>query len=150
MARWLAIVMLVPSGCGSVDRGARGETEAGGDRWQTLLRVEAEEFALSGRREIPVVFALRNLSRRVVQLDFPTEQHLEVTLRDAEGRVLFLWSEDRSFGSTPSQVVVNPGERLEFEATVPMRDMVAGRVYAVEAVLPGHPQTLATATLRPR
>jgi hypothetical protein len=46
--------------------------------------------------------------------------------------------------------LVNRGERLEFEAAVPTRDMVAGRVYLAEAMLLGHRDTLATVELRPR
>jgi len=149
-ARWLAILIGVMAGCAPVERGAVGGGVDGECALQTELRVESEDFALSGHREIPVVFALRNGSRQFVRLDFPTEQHFEVTLRGPDGRVLFLWSEDRSFAAAESQVMVNPRERLEFEARVPTRDMIAGRVYSVEAVLPGYPETAVGLTLRPR
>jgi hypothetical protein len=46
-------------------------------------------------------------------------------------------------------VVVNPGERLEYEAGIPTRDMLAGRTYAVVAVLPGYADTAASIRLRP-
>lgn len=114
------------------------------------LRAESADFALSGRREVKVAFSVRNSSRQLLRLDFPTQQHLEVTLRDPDGRPLFLWSEDRAFVPEASVVVVNPGERLEFEAAVPTRDMVPGRVYTVEAVLPGRPETAASVALHPR
>jgi len=151
--RRAAILAGLLAGCAPLEQGgmsAAGDREMGRQMLRAELRAESEDFAVSGRREIPVVFALHNQSRQAVRLDFPTEQHLEVTLRDPGGRVLFLWSEDRSFGAAPSQVVVNPMERLEFQAAVPTRDMIAGRVYAVEAGLPGYPETSATATLRPQ
>ena len=71
-------------------------------------------------------------------------------MRGPDGERLFLWSEDSSFPAAASSVVVNPGERLEYEAGIPTRDMVAGRRYAAEAVLPGYAETAASVVLRPR
>lgn len=148
-ARWAAILIVALAACAPLERRSPGP-DNGKEVWQPELRAEPEDFALSGRREIKVVFSLRNASRQLQRLDFPTEQHWEATLRGKDGRSLFLWSEDRSFAAVESVVVVNPGERLEFEAAVPTRDMVAGRVYTVEAMLPGRPETAASLTLQPR
>ena len=152
-ARWAAILIGVMTACaptGHQPSGRTGSAAAAGKVLHAQLRAEAPDFALSGRREVEVTFSVRNTARRLVRLDFPTHQHLEVTLRGPDGRPLFLWSEDRAFAPEASVVVVNPGERLEFEAAIPTRDMVAGRVYTVEAVLPGHPETAASSTLHPR
>lgn len=138
--------------CAPVERGAPGtdgEEARLGAVWRADLRAEPVHFALPSQREVKVVFSLRNSSRRLVRLDFPTGQHLEVKLCGPDGRVLFLWSEDRSFAPQASVVTVNPGERLEFEAEVPTRDMVAGGTYAVEALLVGHPETATTLVLHP-
>lgn len=139
--------------CTSRDSGGAESTglAAPGQALSASLRAEAEEFKVSDRREVKVVYSLLNTSRRVLRLDFPSAQHLEVTMRGPGGERLFLWSEDRSFAAAAdSSVVVNPGERLEYEANVPTRDMAAGRTYTVEAVLPGYPETAAQAPLRPR
>jgi hypothetical protein len=48
-----------------------------------------------------------------------------------------------------SSVVVNPGERLEYEADVPTREMAAGGIYTVEAFLPGYAETTSTILLSP-
>jgi hypothetical protein len=116
---------------------------------QPSLRAEPGEFRLSRHRDVRVVFSLVNASRQVLHLDFPTEQHLEVAMRGSGGQRLFLWSEDRSFAATASSVVVNPGERLEYEVAVPTREMAVGGVYTVEALLAGHPETASTVVLRP-
>ena len=71
-------------------------------------------------------------------------------MRGPDGRSIFQWSEDRNFAAVASSVVVNPGERLEYEAGIPTRDMLAGRIYGVEAVLPGYTDTAASIQLRPR
>lgn len=149
----MAILTGVLAACAPAEREPAEKAGAGSARGQVLqarLHAEPVEFALSGLRESKVTFSVRNTSGQLVRLDFPTRQHLEVTLRDPDGRPLFLWSEDRAFAPEASAVVVNPGERLEFEADVPTRDMVAGRVYTVEAVLPGRPETAASVTLHPR
>jgi hypothetical protein len=114
------------------------------------LRTDETDFSLAGRREVAVLFTVVNRGSHVQRLEFPTDQRLEVTLHGPDGRPLFLWSEDRLFAAEASVLAVNPGERLEYAATIPTRDMTAGRDHTVEAVLPGHPGTAATLVLRPR
>jgi hypothetical protein len=114
------------------------------------LRAEPGEFRLAQCREVRVVFSLANISRRVLFLHFPTEQHFEVAMQNSAGQRLFLWSEDRHFAAVASSVVVNPGERLEYEADVPTREMAAGGIYSVEAFLPGYPVTTSTILLSPQ
>lgn len=142
-----AITAALLGGCAT---SGGGEARAPGDLLAPSLRAESSDFPLAGRRDVKVVYSLTNTSRRVLRLDFPTAQHLEVVMRSPDGRTLFLWSEDRTFSAESSSVLVNPGERLEFQVAVPTRDMVAGRVYTAEAVLPGYPETLVRVSLRPR
>lgn len=143
-----AITAALLGGCATA--GGGGDAAAPGDLLAPSLSAESSDFPLVGRRDVKVVYSLTNTSRRVLRLDFPTAQHLEVVMRSPDGRTLFLWSEDRTFSAESSSVLVNPGERLEFQVAVPTRDMVAGRVYTAEAVLPGYPETSARASLRPR
>lgn len=145
-------MVVVLGGCAPTERGevrADRGGPAGGLALVSELRAEPAEFALAQHREINIVFTIRNDSGRLLRLDFPTAQHLEVTLRGPDGRLLFLWSEDRSFAPEASVVVVNPRERLEFGAAVPTRDMVAGRSYTAEAVLTGFPGTEAVVAVQP-
>jgi hypothetical protein len=135
------------AGCAGAERSDLPSDRSG---WLVGLRGDPAEFSLSGRREVRVVYSLVNTSRQMQRLDFPTSQRLEVTMRGPDGANLFQWSEDRQFAPVATAVVVNPGERLEYEAAVPTRDMVSGRVYTVEAVLPGYAETAASAELRPR
>jgi hypothetical protein len=146
-----ALVLALLASCAPRENGAPDSAPA----WpvgvlSSALRAEPEEFKLADHREVKVVYSLSNTSCRLVRLGFPTAQHLEVTMRGPDGERLFLWSEDRSFPAAASSVVVNPGERLEYEAGIPTRDMVAGRRYAAEAVLPGYAETAASVVLRPR
>ncbi len=117
---------------------------------QTELSFPSADFDLVGHREIKAIYSVWNIGKQKVRLDFPTAQHMELTLRGPDQRMLFFWSEDRLFSSAPTVIVINPGERLEYEANVPTRDMVAGSAYPVEAMLVGYPETCAVDELRPR
>lgn len=136
--------------CAPSERAGSGALSTVGIPLQPSLRAEPGEFRLALCREVRVVFSLVNISRRVLFLSFPTEQHFEVAMQNSAGQRLFLWSEDRHFAAAASSVVVNPGERLEYEADVPTREMTAGAIYTVEAFLPGYPETASTISLSPR
>lgn len=137
------ILALWMNGCAARDSAARNPLEP-------ELKPEAADFSLSGRRELKAVFRITNSGRQPVRLDFPTGQNFEVQLFGRAAAPLYLWSEDRLFAPSPSQVVVNPDERLEYEFALPTRDMVAGGIYRVVAALPGYPGTERTVELRPR
>lgn len=117
---------------------------------KVTVRAEPAEFALSDRREVRIFFAVQNTTKKAERLEFPTAQRIEVAVRAPEGKRIFLWSEDRLFPEVPAIVVINPGERIEYEAAVPTRDMAPGREFVVEAGLVGRPETAATIALRPR
>jgi hypothetical protein len=117
---------------------------------EARLESRSPDFPLVGNREVEVVYSVTNRGRAAERLQFPTDQRIELSLRSPDGGTLFLWSEDRLFADTPSVVLINPGERLEYRATVPTRDMVAGRDYTAEAGLVGHEGTAASLVLRPR
>ena len=73
-----------------------------------------------------------------MQLDFPTTQRIEVLVKNKAGKTIVRWSEDQAFANEPTLVAINPGERLEYTATVSTRDLVAGETYTVEAFFPSY------------
>ena len=149
----LVLTVLVLGGCARSDRAtadATPSTRPPGPTLEARLEMVSPDFPLTGNREVQVTYAVINAGRRAERLQFPTEQRIELVLRGPDGTSLFLWSEDRLFAATPSVVLINPGERLEYAVTVPTRDMVAGREYTAEAGLVGHPGTGASLVLRPR
>ncbi|MGH7937486.1 MAG: BsuPI-related putative proteinase inhibitor, partial [Bryobacteraceae bacterium] len=107
-----------------------------------LLSVElpSEPVKLAEMRQLPVTVRLTNLGDRAVELNFPTEQRIEILLRDAGGRVVTRWSDNRAFESTPASILVNPNEHLEYPETIATRDLVPGKVFTVEAVVPAYPE----------
>jgi hypothetical protein len=91
---------------------------------------------LSEGRTLKVTVMLKNKGKKLVQLDFPTTQRIEVLVKNKAGKRVAQWSEDQAFTNDPTIVAINPNERLEYSASVSMRDFVAGETYTLEAFFP--------------
>ena len=117
------------------------------------LKIEMEIFPLPVRlsesRRLNVVVRLTNQSKRLIQLEFPTTQRLEILIRDAMGKVITQWSEDQYFANAVSTVTINPRERLEYSERISTREMNAGRSYTIEAFIPNYEALKRTQTIVP-
>jgi hypothetical protein len=123
---------------------------ARGPDLKATVRLEPADFTLADRREVRVIFTVQNTKSRAERMEFANSQRMELTVRGPDGQQIFLWSEDRLFEPKPATVVINPRERIEYEAAVPTRDMTAGAVYHAEAVLVGRPEVTAVVEIKPR
>ncbi len=99
-----------------------------------------EPIKLTEMRQLPVTIRLTNLGKRAVELNFPTEQRIEIYLRDSTGRIVNRWSDNRAFEKTPATLLVNPGEHLEYSETIATRDLTPGKVFTVEVFVPAYPE----------
>ena len=104
---------------------------------------------LAEARQLEVRIRLENISRKFVQLQFPTTQRIEIMVKDETGKGIVKWSEDRLFENVTSYVGINPGERVDYTATVPTRDMQAGRKYTVTGFFPSFNDLKAETTIVP-
>ena len=107
-------------------------------RVELKLDLAPTPIKLSENREVKVTLSLFNRSKKFVHFDFPTSQRIEILVRDGSGKVVNTWSEDQSFTNDPASVTVNPGERLEYAASVATREMTAGQPYVIEASFPNY------------
>ncbi len=107
-----------------------------------VLSVELPQGAirLSEMRQLPVHITLTNRSERAVELDFPSEQRIEILLRDSAGRIVTRWSENRAFEDQPGNVLINPNEHVEYSETIATRELAPGKVFTVEVTLPAYPE----------
>jgi len=115
----------------------------------SALKVDPATFSLDDRREITVTFSVENRTNRLVKLDFPTSQRIEILVRDSSGKVLEKWSDDRAFQDVSGVVMINPGEHIQYEEKIATRDMQPGQTYVVEASLANNPEFTKTATVKP-
>lgn len=123
-----------------------------GKTWKQLvpsIAIAPDPVKLAEVRTFKVTLQLTNKGRKLVQLDFPTTQRIEVLVKDASGKRVEQWSEDQAFQNEPTLVTINPGERLEYVANVATRDLKAGETYLVEAFFPNFEQLRATRSITP-
>jgi Intracellular proteinase inhibitor len=130
----------------------RGSSEPRAANWKRLsltMRVQPLPVKLSETRQLKVSLQLANRSKRLIQLEFPTTQRIEVLVRNADGKMVEQWSEDQSFAPEPTIVAINPNERLEYIVSVSTRDMVAGQPYMIEGFFPNYEQLKVSQTIVP-
>lgn len=104
------------------------------------LQVSPQPVRLSEIRQLEVKVMVNNLGDHMVNLEFPTDQRIEVQLLDSGGTVLTKWSENHAIKETPGTVLVNPGEHIEYKELIATRDLAPGRVFTAEAFFPKYPE----------
>ena len=116
---------------------------------EVSLTIEPSTPKLADTRAIKVTVALANKGKKLVQLDFPTTQRIEVLVKNKAGKRVVQWSEDQAFTNDPTLIAINPRERLEYSANLPTRDLVAGETYTIEAFFPNFDQLRKAQTITP-
>ncbi len=107
---------------------------------QLVVQLPPEPIKLSEMRQLPVTVWLENRGKLAVELSFPTDQRIEILLRDARGEVVTRWSDNRAFQPTSATLLVNPNEHLEYSETIATRELSPGRVFTVEVTVPAYPE----------
>ena len=118
-------------------------------RLELAIKIEPNPPKLSESKQVKVTLTLANKTSKLVQLDFPTSQRIEVLIKAKDGKMVEQWSEDQAFDSEPTIVAINPGERLEYAANVSMRDLHPDETYTIEAFFPNFEGLRKTATIKP-
>ncbi|HEY8899582.1 MAG TPA: BsuPI-related putative proteinase inhibitor [Chthoniobacterales bacterium] len=113
------------------------------------LVIQPEKFSVDDRREITVTYSVINRTSKLLKLDFPTSQRIEILVRDGSGKVIEKWSDDRAFDDVSGVVMINPDERIQYEEKIATRDMQPGQTYTIEASLANNPEFTRTATVTP-
>lgn len=99
----------------------------------SALEVEPTTFSLQDRRELNVTYTIRNNTPRMMRIEYPTGQRIDILTKDSQGNVIDKWSDDRTFSQEEGIVVINPRERIEYQEKIPTREMKAGQSYQVDA-----------------
>jgi len=104
------------------------------------LQTDPPKATLPDVKALKVTIRLTNRGKKMVQLNFPSSQRIEVLVKSKVGKVIEQWSEDQAFTDEPSMVTINPNERVEYVVDVATRDMVVGETYTVDAYFPNFEQ----------
>jgi hypothetical protein len=126
-----------------------GANELNLDSYNTRLEVTPTELTLERIRDpqpndqIVLKFTLKNESEKGSTLYFPTAQRCEAIIRDADGKVIYTWSEDYDFAQDPGYSYVNAGEHLNYQLTIPyqaLRGKIPAGPSIITASLVNYPQ----------
>jgi len=100
------------------------------------LQISPQTVKLSEVRQLNVKLTLANLSKRPVTLDFHTTQRIEIYLTNSAGDVLTKWSENHAITEKAATVLINPGERIEYNETISTRELTPNKVFIAEVFFP--------------
>jgi hypothetical protein len=122
---------------GKGGKGGKGEgarPEASRDlKIEATLVVEGSGVSLGKDRQLRAVVRLSNRGGRTQALQFPTTQRVEAVLRNSQGRIVARAFEDQRWLDEEGIVTINPKERVEFELSLPTRELAVGEAYVLEA-----------------
>ncbi len=107
------------------------------------VEIPQEPVKLSEVRQLPVHITLTNRGDRAAELNFPSEQRIEILLHDSSGRVVTRWSDNRAFDEQTGTLLINPSEHVEYSETIATRELTPGKVFAVEVTVPAYPELTA-------
>ena len=103
------------------------------------LKLSPQPFKLSEVRQLEVKVTLTNVSKRAVTLEFPTDQRIEIHLKNSAETILTSWSDNHAFDDTPGTVLINPGEHIYYPETIATRELTPNKVFIVEVFFPQYP-----------
>ena len=104
------------------------------------LQVSPQTIKLSEVRQLETRLTLTNKGKRAIDLDFPTDQRVEIYLMDTAEVTLTRWSDNHAINPKPGTLLINPGEHVEYNESISTRDLAPNKVFIVEVFLPKYPE----------
>lgn len=100
------------------------------------LQISPQPVKLSEVRQLDIKATLTNKGKNTIELDFPTDQRIEIYLINSANTVLTKWSENHAIAEKPAVVLVNPGEHIEYNEKIATRELSRDKVYVAEVFFP--------------
>src|SRR5438876_4433404 len=104
------------------------------------LQVSPQPVRLSEVRQVEVKVTVTNMGNRMIPLDFPTDQRIEIQLLNSADVVLTKWSENHAIKEKLGTILINPGEHVEYKENIATRDLTPGKVFTAEVFFPKYPE----------
>jgi hypothetical protein len=104
------------------------------------LQVTPQTVKLSEVRQLQIKLTVTNKGKRVVTLDFPNDQRIDIYLMNSAETVLTKWSETHAVKEKPGTLLINPQEQVEYNETISTRELTPDKVYIAEAFFPKYPE----------
>jgi hypothetical protein len=103
------------------------------------LELSPQPVKLSEVRLLDVKVVLTNMSKRPIELQFPSEQRIEIYLLSSTERVLTKWSDNHAFAEKPGSILINPEEHIEYNERIATRDLAPNTVFIADVFFPRYP-----------
>jgi hypothetical protein len=103
------------------------------------LELSPQPVKLSEVRLLDVKVTLTNMSKRSVELQFPSDQRIEIYLLNSTERVLTKWSDNHAFTEKPATILINPDEHIEYNEKIATRDLSPNTVFVADVFFPRYP-----------
>jgi hypothetical protein len=104
------------------------------------LLIAPKMVNLSEVRQLQIKLTLTNLAKRPIALEFPTDQRIEIYLRNSAENILTKWTDNHAINQTAATVLINSQEHVEYNETIATRELAPNKVYIVEVFLPQYPE----------
>ena len=104
------------------------------------LLVAPQSVKLSEVRQLEIKVTLTNQSKRPIPLDFPTDQRIEIYLKNSADAILTKWSDNHAISESPGMILINPQEHVEYHETIATRDLTPNKVFSAEVFFPKYPE----------
>ncbi len=104
------------------------------------LQLSPQPLKLSETRQMEVKVLVTNRGKRAVELNFPTDQRIEIYLRNSAETVLTKWSDNHAVAEKPETVLINPDEHVEYVQPIATRELSPDKVFIVEVFFPNYPE----------
>jgi len=104
------------------------------------LQVSPQPVRLSEIRQMEVKVTVTNKGTKMIPLEFPTDQRIEIQLLNSADTVLTKWSENHAIKDKPGTVLINPEEHVEYKENIATRDLTPGKVFIAEVFFPKYPE----------
>ncbi len=114
------------------------------------VTVEPALFSVAEDPELSVTLKITNDKKEMVMLHFPTNQRLEIVVKDDHEKILSRWSDDRSFDATEDTVAINPQESIFYTEKIPTSGMENGKSYTLDISLAHQPEYKISETVTPQ
>jgi Intracellular proteinase inhibitor len=104
------------------------------------LQVSPQPVKLSEVRQLSIKATLTNKGKRGIELDFQSDQRIEIYLMNTAEVVLTKWSDNHAIKETSTSVLINQQERIEYNETIATRELAPDKVYIAEVFFPKYPE----------
>jgi hypothetical protein len=104
------------------------------------LAVSPQPLKLSETRQMEVKVLVTNRGKHAVELDFPTDQRIEIYLRNSAEAILTKWSDNHAINEKQETILINPDEHVEYIQTIATRELTPDKVFIVEVFFPSYPE----------